>query len=84
MSGMLSFWTHALAAAVFATLLLWQFRGGARDAGQRWLLAGLLMTAAWAWLSAMSPNSILAAHAETLRNLMWIAFLHSLSATEGD
>ena len=80
-SSLLSSWTYALAAAVFATVMLWQLRGGARGAGQRWLLAGLFVTTIWAWLCAVAPGSMLAAHAETARNFVWIAVLHSLSAT---
>ncbi len=84
MTGVLAFWTHALAAAVFATLFLWQLRGGTRGAGQQWLLAGLAMTAIWAWSCAVAPGSVLAANAETARNLLWIALLSALSATDDD
>ena len=81
MSVLLSFWSHALAAVIFATLLLWQLRSGANGTGQRLLLAGLLMTAVWAWFSAVSPGSLLAAHAETVRNLLWIGLLYALANT---
>jgi putative PEP-CTERM system histidine kinase len=80
-SALITFWSHALAAVLFATLLLWQLRSGARDAGQRLLLAGLLMTAVWAWLSAVQPGSLLAAQAETARNLLWVGLLYVLSQT---
>ena len=80
MSMVLALWSHALAAAVFATLMLWQLRGGAHGAGQRLLLAGLLLTSMWAWLGAVQAGGALTAHAETARNLVWIALLHALSA----
>jgi putative PEP-CTERM system histidine kinase len=80
--GVFSFWNHALAAGVFATLLLWQLRKGARGTGQWLLLAGLLMTALWTWLIAVGGSPMLVAHAETARTLVWIALLHSFSATD--
>ena len=57
MIGVFAFWNHALAAGVFATLLLWQLRGGARGTGQWLLLAGLLMTALWTWLTAVGASA---------------------------
>lgn len=77
---MLAFWSHALAALLFATLLVWRLRGGATSPVQRLLLAGLLLTAAWAWLSAIGPHGLLADHAETARNLVWIGLLYALAA----
>jgi putative PEP-CTERM system histidine kinase len=77
---LLSFWSHALAALLFATLLIWQLRGGVTAPVQRLLLAGLLLTAAWAWLSAIAPASLLADGAETARNLLWVALLYALAA----
>lgn len=79
MSAFITFWSHALAAVMFATLLLWQLRSGARGAGRRLLLAGLLMTSVWAWFTAVQPGSGLAAQAETARNLLWIGLLYALS-----
>ncbi|MFC7537287.1 XrtA/PEP-CTERM system histidine kinase PrsK [Sphingomonas sp. GCM10030256] len=84
MSGLLPFWSHALAAVLFATLLLWQLRSGVRAAGQGLLLAGLLLTAVWAWLTAVDPASLLASHAETARNLVWVGLLHALAITGRD
>ena len=81
MTALLAFWSHALAALLFATLLMWQMRGGASTAGQRLLLAGLLLTTAWAWLTAIEPHSVLPAHAETARNLVWIGLLHALAGS---
>lgn len=80
-SVLLTFWSYALAAVMFAALLLWQLRSGASGAGQRWLLAGLLMTAICAWLTAVQANPMLVAQAETARNLLWVGLLYSLSIT---
>ena len=80
MAALLAFWSHALAAVLFATLLVWQLREGVRAPVQRLLLAGLLLTATWAWLAAVGPHSALARHAETARNFAWIALLYVLAA----
>ena len=81
MSAVLAFWSHVLPAVLFATLLLWQLRAGVRAAGQGLLLAGLLLTAIWAWTTAVDPTSMLASHAETARNLVWVGLLHALAIT---
>ena len=83
MTALLSFWSHALAALLFGALLVWQLRRGARGVEQRLLLAGLLLTVAWAWLSALQPFFILTIHAETARNLVWIGLLYALSSARG-
>ena len=79
MEGLIAFWSHALAAAVFVGLLIWRLGAGARDPGQRLLLAGFAVTACWAWLSAIAPGEPLAKFAETFRNLVWVGLLYSLS-----
>ena len=73
------FWTHALATAAFAGVILWRLQSGAREDQQRRLLAALAMTAVWAWLTAIQPGSMAAGLAETARNLLWVAVLHGLS-----
>jgi cytochrome c oxidase subunit IV len=83
MEAALAFWSHALAAALYAALVLWELRRGIRiGGGHRMLLAALALTACWAWLTAVSPLSMLAAYAETARNLVWIGVLYRLA--EGD
>ena len=79
MQGLIAFWSHALAAAMFLGLLIWRLGAGARDPGQRLLLAGFAVTACWAWLSAIAPGEPLARFAETARNLIWVGLLYSLS-----
>ena len=79
MSGLIAFWSHGLAAALYAGLVLWELRRGIRiGGGQRMLLAALALTACWAWLTAVEPMSILAAYAETARNLVWVGVLYRL------
>jgi len=78
---LIAFWSHALCAAAFLALLLWRASVGGRAQGHRVLLAGLFVTASWAWLSAVLPGEPLPGYAETARNLVWIGLLHSLSPT---
>ena len=81
---MLSFWSHALAAAMFASLLVWRLFAGARQAGHRLLLGAFALTVCWAWLEAIGPGSALAHYAETARNLVWVALLYNLYATSSE
>jgi putative PEP-CTERM system histidine kinase len=73
------FWSHAIAAALFVSLILWRLKIGIRHPAQRLMLAGFALTACWAWLSAIAPASHLPVFAETMRNLIWVGVLHSLS-----
>src|SRR6476660_8537120 len=78
-SGQLAFATQALAAILFAALILWRLRSGVRLPAQRLMLGGFALTACGSWLAAIAPHSALAALAETFRNFTWLALLHSLS-----
>ena len=80
MADLILFWSHALAAALFAALVIWELRRGIRiGGGQRMLLAALAFTATWAWLTAVEPHSVLSACAETARNLVWVGVLYRLA-----
>ena len=81
MQPLIGFWSYALAAATFATLLIWRLGAGVRQSGHRLLLGAFALTACWAWLTAIDPGSPLLRYAETCRNLIWVALLYSLSAT---
>ena len=78
-SSVISFGGFAAAGLLFSALILWRSRHGVRLPAQRLLLAGFALTACWAWLSAIAPLSVLAGLAESFRNLVWLALLHSLS-----
>jgi putative PEP-CTERM system histidine kinase len=78
--SLISFWSHALAAAFFAALTLWRLRDAARQPAQRLLAVAFAVTACWAWLAAVAPGHAIVGYAETARNLLWISFLYSLSA----
>jgi putative PEP-CTERM system histidine kinase len=78
--SLLAFWSHALGAVAMAAVLLWQLRGWASGPAQKLMLGGLLTTAASAWLGGVMAGTMLAANAETARNLIWVAMLFLLSS----
>lgn len=80
--SLLSFWSHAIGAVAVAAVLIWQLRGWAAGPAQKLLLGGLTTTAAATWLSGVTPGSMLAEHAETARNLLWVAMLFALSESD--
>src|SRR5512133_518912 len=48
--ALITFWSHALAAMLFVSLLLWRLGDLSRQPGQRLLLAAFALTACWGWL----------------------------------
>jgi putative PEP-CTERM system histidine kinase len=78
--ALIAFWSHALAAALFAALTLWRLGHAAREPAHRLLAGAFAMTACWAWLHAVAPGTLLVGFAESARNLLWISVLYSLSA----
>jgi putative PEP-CTERM system histidine kinase len=83
-SPLIYFWSHALAATLFSALLIWRLSAGARQPGHRLLLGAFALTASWAWLEAVAPNSAIASYSETARNLVWVGLLHSLYASSNE
>jgi hypothetical protein len=81
--ALIAFWTHALAAALFASLTVWELRRGLGESEQRMLLAAFALTGIWAWITAMAPTSMLAAYSETARNLVWVGVLYRLAEIDG-
>ena len=82
MEAVIAFWTHALAAALFASLTLWELRRGLGESEQRMLLAAFALTASWAWITALAPTTMLAAYSETARNLAWVTVLYRLAGID--
>ena len=82
MEALIAFWTHALAAALFSSLTLWELRRGLGESEQRMLLAAFALTACWAWITAMAPTTMLAAYSETARNLVWVGVLYRLAGID--
>ena len=82
MEALIAFWSHALAAALFASLTLWELRRGLAESEQRMLLAAFALTACWAWVTAIAPTTMLAAYSETARNLVWVGVLYQLAGID--
>jgi hypothetical protein len=76
--ALIAFWSHALAAALFAALTIWRLGYAARQPGQRLLAGALAVTACSAWLTAVTPGDAIVGYAESARNLLWIR--HPLSS----
>lgn len=79
MIGLIAYLGHALAALLFGVLTVSEIGAGRRDR-QRWVLAAACAaTALWAVASAaLEPTTLLAGHAETLRNVAWLGFMYAL------
>ena len=84
MTALITFWSHALAAACFAALMIWRLGEAARQPAQRLLAAAFAITACWAWLGAIAPTAPVFGFAESARNLLWVSLLYGLSAEKGD
>jgi putative PEP-CTERM system histidine kinase len=84
MNGLIGFWSHALAATAFAAVLIWRIIEPSRQPAQKLMLAGLAITACWAWLTGITDGSALARYAETARNLVWIGLLYALSTSSDE
>jgi len=84
MDALISFWSHALAASCFAALLIWRLGDAARNPAQRVIVGAFGLTACWAWLAAVVPGEPVLAFAESVRNLMWVSLLYSLSTASED
>ena len=69
-------WSHALVAAAYLVLALWQLRQWRRDVRQRALGAAFAATALWGLaVAATGPMSLVAGLGESLRNLGWLTFM---------
>jgi len=78
MISLASFWSYALAACLFASVILWRLRERVEGTA-RLLVAGYFATAVWASVSAIrGPVDVLTMPAETLRNLAWLVMLHAM------
>jgi putative PEP-CTERM system histidine kinase len=80
MNGLVAFWSYAVAACAFVSLLLWRLRTRV-DPAERLLLAGFFATAVWATVGAVrGPDETLTLACSSLRNLIWVMLLYSMSS----
>ena len=78
MNGLIAFWSYALAACLFASILLWRLRERVEGPG-RLLVGAYFAMAVWASVSAIrGPVDLVTIPAETIRNLAWIMLLHAI------
>ena len=84
MNALIAFWSHGLAAACFAALMIWRLGEIARAPAQRLIVGSFALTACWAWLAAVAPGDAVAGFAESARNLLWVSLLYSLSSVGED
>ena len=82
MNALITFWSHALAAACFVALTIWRIGDAARQPMQRLLAGTFALTACWAWLAAVVLIEPIVGFAESPRNILWVSLLYSLSAAE--
>ncbi len=79
MIGLLSYLGHAFAALMFGLLAVREVRLVRNDRQRGWLALAAAGTALWAVAAAaLDPTDLWAGHAETLRNLGWLAFMFIL------
>ena len=83
LTALLSFWTHALAAVLFAVVALWRLKSARSGPGKLLLVAALTATAVWAWGAALEGAVLVYAPlAETVRNFAWLGFVRMLMSGE--
>ncbi len=79
MNGLIAFWSYALAACAFASIVLWR----ARSRGERpekLLLAACAGTAVWASVAAIwGRTDPMTMTLGTVRNLLWVMLLYDMS-----
>ena len=79
MNALIAFWSYAILACLFASILLWRLRERL-EGPNRLLVGAYFATAVWASVSAIrGPVDVVTIPAETIRNLAWIMFLHAIS-----
>jgi putative PEP-CTERM system histidine kinase len=77
--GLIAFWSYALAACLFASVILWRLRSRV-EGPARLLIGACFATAVWASISAVrGPTDVVTILIETIRNLSWIVLLHAMS-----
>jgi hypothetical protein len=77
--GLIAFWSYALAACAFASVVMWRIRARADRSGKL-LIAACAGTAAWAMVAAVwGRTDPMTMTFGTLRNLIWVMLLYDMS-----
>ena len=80
MQDLIAFWSYALAAGAFASVLLWRLRARL-DRSDQFLLAACFVTAVWAVVAGVcGQDSPLTLIFTNFRSLAWIILLYEMSA----
>jgi len=78
-NALIAFWSYAVAACLFASIMLWRLRQRAGGPA-RLLIGAYFATAVWASMSAIrGPVDFLTVPTETIRNLSWVMFLNAIA-----
>jgi len=81
MQGLIAFWSYALAACAFASIVLWRARAHG-DRSEKLLLLACAGTAVWAMVAAVwgriDPMTMTFG---TFRNLLWVMLLYDMSGS---
>ena len=79
MQDLIGFWSYALAACAFASVVLWRVRGRV-DASDRLLLLACFTTAIWAMVAGVcGRNDPFTMTAGNVRNLAWIILIYEMA-----
>jgi putative PEP-CTERM system histidine kinase len=79
MIAVLGLWSHALAAALFGALAIWQAQREPHDARTRAMVVALAITALFSLSVALSnPHSDVVQATDHVRNLAWLAFMYMI------
>jgi len=78
--GLIAFWSYALAACAFASIVLWRARAPS-DRTEKLLLAACAGTAIWAGVAAVwGRTDPMTMTFGTLRSLIWVILLYDMSS----
>ena len=79
MNALIAFWSYAISACLFASIILWRLRERLEGPG-RLLVGAYFATAVWASVSAIrGPVDVVTIPAETIRNLAWVMLIHAIA-----
>jgi putative PEP-CTERM system histidine kinase len=77
--ALIAFWSYALAACLFGSVILWRLRSRV-EGPARLLIGACFATVVWASISAIrGPADSVSVLVETIRNLSWMVLLHAMS-----